>query len=247
MDESKLEQTLVLIKPDALMNSLTGYILSTLSEFHTGLHLCGAKIVHVSKMIAEEHYAEHREKNFFPALLEFIMGRTHYADEPWKQRVIAIVYQGPDAIRKIRAIVGPTNPLEARMKKPGCIRALGTLVPLKDAKDNVIGERMDNLIHASATDDDAEREIKLWFKPNDMPPLMHAYSSELSEDFYYLKENRLFKTHEPDCICILASGDIVWKSDLETLQQLSKGTPSSVSLKSVVAKYLANEDRAENW
>ena len=87
MDESKLEQTLVLIKPDALMYSLTGYILSTLSEFHTGLHLCGAKIVHVSKMIAEEHYAEHREKNFFPALLEFIMGRTHYADEPWKQKI----------------------------------------------------------------------------------------------------------------------------------------------------------------
>ena len=247
MDESKLEQTLVLIKPDALMNSLTGYILSTLSEFHTGLHLCGAKVVHVSKMIAEEHYAEHREKNFFPALLEYIMGRIHYADEPWKQRVIAIVYQGPDAIRKIRAIVGPTHPLEARMKKPGCIRALGTAVPLKDAEDNVIGERMDNLIHASATDDDAEREIKLWFKPNDIPPLMHAYPSEFSEDFYYLKENRLFKTHEPDCICILASGDIVWKSDLETLQQLSKGIPSSVSLESVVAKYLANEDRAENW
>lgn len=247
MDESKLEQTLVLIKPDALMNSLTGYILSTLSEFHTGLHLCGAKIVHVSKMIAEEHYAEHREKNFFPALLEYIMGRIHYADEPWKQRVIAIVYQGPDAIRKIRAIVGPTHPLEARMKKPGCIRALGTVVPLKDAEDNVIGERMDNLIHASATDDDAEREIKLWFKPNDIPPLMHAYPSEFGEDFYYLKENRLFKTHEPDCICILASGDIVWKSDLETLQQLTKGIPSSVSLESVVAKYLANEDRAENW
>ena len=247
MDESKLKQTLVLIKPDALMNSLTGYILSTLSEFHTGLHFCGVKIVHVSKMIAEEHYAEHREKNFFPALLEYIMGRTHYADKPWKQRVIAIVYQGPDAIRKMRTIVGPTNPLEARMKKPGCIRALGTVVPLKDAEDNVIGERMDNLIHASATDDDAKREIKLWFKPNDIPPLMHAYPLEFSEDFYYLKENRLFKTHEPGRICILASGDIVWKSDLETLQQLSKGIPSSVSLESVVAKYLANEDRAENW
>jgi len=246
MDESKLEQTLVLIKPDALKNSSTGYILSTLSEFHTGLHLCGAKVVNVSKMTAEEHYAEHREKNFFPELLEYIMGRIHYADEPMKQRVIAIVYQGPDAIRKIRAIVGPTNPLDARVKKPGCIRALGTVVPLKDAEDNVIGERMDNLIHASAIDDDAEREIKLWFKPNDIPPLMHAYPTELSKDFYYLKENRLFTTYEPDCICILASGDIAWKSDLEALQQLSKGIQSSVSLKSVVAKYLTNEDRTEN-
>ena len=246
MDEIKLEQTLVLIKPDALKNSSTGYILSTLSEFHTGLHLCGAKVVNVSKMTAEEHYAEHREKNFFPELLEYIMGRIHYADEPMKQRVIAIVYQGPDAIRKIRAIVGPTNPLDARVKKPGCIRALGTVVPLKDAEDNVIGERMDNLIHASAIDDDAEREIKLWFKPNDIPPLMHAYPTELSKDFYYLKKNRLFTTYEPDCICILASGDIAWKSDLEALQQLSKGIQSSVSLKSVVAKYLTNEDRTEN-
>ena len=246
MDEIKLEQTLVLIKPDALKNSSTGYILSTLSEFHTGLHLCGAKVVNVSKMTAEEHYSEHREKNFFPELLEYIMGRIHYADEPMKQRVIAIVYQGPDAIRKIRAIVGPTNPLDARVKKPGCIRALGTVVPLKDAEDNVIGERMDNLIHASAIDDDAEREIKLWFKPNDIPPLMHAYPTELSKDFYYLKENRLFTTYEPDCICILASGDIAWKSDLEALQQLSKGIQSSVSLKSVVAKYLTNEDRTKD-
>ena len=246
MDEIKLEQTLVLIKPDALKNSSTGYILSTLSEFHTGLHLCGAKVVNVSKMTAEEHYAEHREKNFFPELLEYIMGRIHYADEPMKQRVIAIVYQGPDAIRKIRAIVGPTNPLDARVKKPGCIRALGTVVPLKDAEDNVIGERMDNLIHASAIDDDAEREIKLWFKPNDIPPLMHAYPTELSKDFYYLKKNRLFTTYEPDCICILASGDIAWKSDLEALQQLSKGIQSSVTLESIVAKYLTNEDRTKN-
>lgn len=247
MDESKLEQTLVLIKPDALMNSLTGYLLSTLSEFHTGLHFCGAKVVHVSKMLAEEHYAEHRGKNFFPSLLEYIMGRIHYADKPWKQRVIAIVYQGPDAIGKIRNIVGPTNPLEARMKKPGCIRALGTVVPLRDAEDNVIGERMDNLIHASAKHDEAEREVKLWFKPNDIPPLMHAYPSELSEDFYYFKENKLCKTHEPDCICILAPGDIAWKTDLETLHQLSKGISSSISLESVVAKYLINENRAQNW
>jgi len=105
---------------------------------------------------------------------------------------------------------------------------------------------MDNLIHASAIDDDAEREIKLWFKPNDIPPLMHAYPTELSNDFYYLKENRLFTTYEPDCICILASGDIAWKSDLEALQQLSKGIQPSVSLESVVAKYLTNEDRTKD-
>ena len=247
MDKRELEQTLVLIKPDALKNSLTGYILSTLSEFQTGLHYSGTKVVHVSKMMAEEHYAEHRGKIFFPAILEYIMGQCHYADKPWKQRVIAIAYQGRDAIRKIRDIVGPTNPLEARIEKPGCIRSLGTLVPLKDAEGNVIGQRMDNLIHASQTHEDAEREIKLWFKPNDIPPLMRAYPTEQSREFYYFKENKLYRQHEPDCVCILAPADVAWKSDLETLRKLSKGIPTSRSLKSVVAKYLINEEQAENW
>ena len=54
MDNKELEQTLVLIKPDALKNSLTGYVLSMLSEFHSGLRFAGAKIVHVSRMLAED-------------------------------------------------------------------------------------------------------------------------------------------------------------------------------------------------
>ena len=168
MTENALEQTLVLIKPDALKNSLTGYVLSLLAEFHTGLRFAGAKIVQVSRLLAEEHYAEHRGKVFYPPLLEYIMGLSHYPDEPEKRRVIALVYQGPNAVLKIREICGPTNPLDAREKKPGCIRALGSLVPVKDAAGNVVGQRMDNLIHASANAADAEREIKLWFKPNDI-------------------------------------------------------------------------------
>ncbi len=247
MDKRELEQTLVIIKPDALKNSLTGYVLSALSEFNTGLHYCATKIAHVSKMMAEEHYAEHRGKIFFPAILEYLMGLSHYIDEPWKRRVIAIVYQGRDATRKMRDIVGPTNPLEARTKRPGSIRSLGTLVPFKDAEGKIIGQRMDNLIHASATHEEAEREIKLWFKPNDIPPLMHAYPTERSREFYYFKENKLYTKHEPDCVCILAPEDISWKSDLETLQKISKGNPTSRSLQSVVAKYLINEKLAENW
>ena len=94
MRTEKIEQTLVLIKPDALKNSLTGYVLSQLSEFHTGLRFAGAKIVHVSRMLAEEHYAEHRGKVFYPSLIEYIMGLLHYPDEPNGRRVIALVYQG---------------------------------------------------------------------------------------------------------------------------------------------------------
>src|SRR5512139_576294 len=241
MDKVVLEQTLVLIKPDAMKNSLTGYVLSQLSEFHTGLRFAAAKIVHVSRMLAEEHYAEHRDKVFFPSLLEYIMGRIHYPDAPWKRRVIAFVYLGPGAVQKIRDIAGPTNPHTARETRPGCIRALGTVVPIKDAQGGVIGERIDNLIHASATDAEAEREIKLWFKPNDIPPLMRAYEAEVSEDHYYVRDGRLRMTYERGSICFLAPGEVIWKSDLETLRLLSQGNPSQETLESVVAKYLINE------
>jgi nucleoside-diphosphate kinase len=245
MDTKDLEQTLVLIKPDALQNSLTGYLLSQLSEFHTGLHFSATKIVQVSNMLAAEHYAEHFGKVFYPSLLDYIMGCLHYVNEPWRRRVIAIVYQGRDAIQKIRAIAGPTNPHVARDTKPGCIRALGTLVPLKDATGNVIGERMDNLIHASANPGDAERETKLWFTPGDIPPLMHAYPTEISDAFYCYKNNKLYTTHQPGSVCLLAPGDIAWKSDIETLRQLTSGAPAASSLNSIAAKYLINDYRAD--
>jgi len=244
MIDKNLEQTLVLIKPDALKNSLTGYVLSQLSEYHTGLRFAAAKIVHVSKMLAEEHYAEHRGKVFFPALIEHIRGQAHYPDEPWNRRVDAFVFIGPDAIKKIREIAGPTNPNEAREKRPGCIRSLGSLIPIKDATGSIIGQRMDNLIHASANDSDAEREVKLWFRPGDIPPLMRAYLTEVSTEHFYYKDSRLFKSYEPDSMCLLAPGSVVWQSDLESLQLLYRGQPAPCSLAAVVAKYLINDARS---
>lgn len=245
MENQDLEQTLVLIKPDALKNSLTGYVLSQLSEFHSGLRFAAAKIVHVNRMLAEEHYAEHLGKPFYPPLLDYIMGLEHYPTEPQKRRVIALVYQGPDAVQKIRDLVGPTNPLVAREKKPGCIRSLGTLVPVKDATGKVISERMDNLIHASATPPEAEREIKLWFKPNDVPPLMQGYATAVCDALYYFKAGQLFDTFEPGGVCLLAPGDIAWTSDLEALRALRAGQPAACTLGAVAAKYLINEQRGE--
>ena len=136
------EQTLVLIKPDALLNSLTGYILSTLSEFHSGLRFAAAKIVHVHRMLAEEHYSEHRGKPFYEPLLEYIMGRVHYPDGPERRRVIALALRGDNAVKKIRDIVGPTDSHVARKEKPGCVRSLGTVVPLTDVSGNVVGRRI---------------------------------------------------------------------------------------------------------
>ena len=246
MPNKELDQTLVLIKPDALKNSLTGYVLSQLSEFHSGLRFAGTKVVCVSQMLAEEHYAEHRGKIFYPSLIEYIMGRIHYPDEPHKQRVIAIVYQGPDAVKKVRDLAGPTNPHEARQEKPGCIRSLGTVVPLTDAKGNVIGERMDNLIHASATPQEAEHEIKLWFKPSDIPPFMRTFPvRHNTEEHFYFKDDRLFMQHEPDSTCVLAPGDVMWESDVKALELIYQGKPAPCSLQTVVAKYLTNETREQ--
>lgn len=241
MIPKEFEQTLVLIKPDALKNSLTGYVLSVLSEFHTGLRFAGTKIVHVTRMLAAEHYAEHKGKIFYDSLIEYITGALHYPGEPEKQRVVAIVYQGKDAVKKLREIAGPTNPHMAREQKPGCIRALGTLAPLKNAEGKVIGERMDNLIHASANAADAEREIKLWFRPNDIPPAMHAYVTKESRDHYYFKEGRLLATHEGGSELLVAPGDIVWDSDLSSLSAILNGKTASVTLEAVAAKYLVNK------
>lgn len=241
-DKKELEQTLVLIKPDALKNSLTGYVLSQLSEFHSGLRFAGAKVVAVSRILAEEHYAEHRGKVFYDSLIDYIMGRIHYPDEPHKQRVIAIVYQGPNAVKVVRDIAGPTNPHEARRQRPGCIRSLGTVVPLTNERGEIIGERMDNLIHASATPQEAEREIKLWFKPSDIPPFMRAYPVEQSEnEHYYYKDGKLSLQHEAGSTCVLAPGEVMWASDLLTLRLISQGKEAPCSLQAVVAKYLTNE------
>lgn len=245
MVAKEIEQTLVLIKPDALKVSLTGYILSQLSEFHTGLRFAGAKIVHVTRMLAEEHYAEHKGKGFYPALIEYIMGGVHYEATPHRRRVIALVYCGPDAVRKIRAIAGPTNPHVAREQAPGTIRALGTVVPVKNPEGAVVGERLDNLVHASATDPEAEREIKLWFRPNDIMPYMQAYPTAACQEHYYIKDDRLLTTYEKGSHCLLAPGDTAWTSDLEALEQMAAGKPSAVSLDGVAAKYLINERRDE--
>jgi nucleoside-diphosphate kinase len=241
MNEKQLEQTLVLIKPDALKNSITGFIFSQLSEFHTGARFAAAKVVNVSRFLAAEHYAEHFGKPFYDSLLDYITGAIHYSEQDkWKRRVIGIVYQGPDALDKIRALAGPTNPHKAREEKPGCIRSLGTIVDIKDAAGKVIGNRMDNLIHTSATHPEAEREIKLWFLPNDIPPMMRAYPTEICPTHYYYKEGRLFDTYEKDSVFLLAPGDVVWKTDLEILQSHARNEPAKGRLNTVVAKYLIN-------
>ncbi len=241
MFDPTMEQTLVLIKPDALKNSLTGYVLSQLSEFHAGVRFAAAKIVYVNRILAEEHYAEHHGKPFYPSLLDYIQGKVHYPDAPIKRRVIALVYQGENAIKKIREIAGPTNPHVARDTRPGCIRALGTVVPIVDENGKIIAERMDNLIHASSSPKDAEREIKLWFRPVDIPPLMRIYPTEVCQDHYYYKDGAICTTRTDGCTSLLAPGDIAWATDMEVLRTVCNSEEPIYPVNAVAAKYLINE------
>jgi len=241
MNPNGREQTLVLIKPDALKLSLSGYLLSLLSESHTGLMITGSKIVNVSRMLAEEHYAEHAGKIFYDSLIEYIMGNIHFPDDPSKRRVKVLVYQGKDAVKKIRELAGPTDPHVARENKPGCIRSLGTVIPLKNNAGEIVGNRIDNLIHASASDEEAEREIKLWLKPNDIPPLLRAYPCIQSEEHIYYKDDKIFAKYEPGSICLLAPGDVVWESDWIALRAILEGSQPACPLRAIVAKYLINE------
>jgi nucleoside-diphosphate kinase len=246
MAEQNRESSLVLIKPDALKNSLTGYILSQFSEFHTGLRFAALKVVAVNLALAEEHYAEHKGKFFYPSLLDYIRGYLHYPDDPSKRRVIAILYRGPNAIKNIREICGNTNPHEARAQRPGCIRALGTVIPLYDEKGKFIGERSDNLIHASANPGDADREVKLWFLPTDIPPLMRSFPTEISKNYFYYKNNAISSKQTEGSFCFIAPGDIVWKSDMKVLRQLEKGKKQDYSTNAVIAKYLINRENEKS-
>lgn len=243
MSERNRESSLVLIKPDALKNSLTGYILSQFAEFHTGLRFAALKVVAVNLALAEEHYAEHKGKFFYASLLEYIRGYLHYPDEPSKRRVIAIIYRGPNAIKQIREICGNTNPHEARAQRPGCIRALGTVIPLYDVKGKFIGERSDNLIHASANVQDAEREIKLWFLPTDIPPTVRSFPVETSKEYYYYKNGEVRSGYVPGSYCFIGPGDLVWKSDMKVLRQIVKGKKQDYSTNAVIAKYLINKEK----
>lgn len=153
------QQTLVLIKPDGLKKSLTGNILTRLSE--TKLEIVAAKIVRPSQELAEEHYKYMKEKPFFNELIRYIRGELHD-----RKKVLAMVYWGEEAINKVRGLAGATNPEEA---DPVSIRGSYGRITTKGIYENVI--------HASTNETEAEREIKLWFMPNEI--IVELYPSKL--------------------------------------------------------------------
>lgn len=144
------EATLVLIKPDGLKKSLTGNILTRLSE--TKLEIAAAKMVRVSRELAEKHYAHLKDKPFFEELIRYIMGELHD-----RRKVLAMVYYGENALSKVRQLAGATNPEEA---DPVSIRGAYGRITTSGVYENVI--------HCSSDSQEAEREIKLWFRPDEI-------------------------------------------------------------------------------
>ncbi len=144
------QAVLVLIKPDGLKKSLTGNILTRLSE--TKLEIVAAKMVRVSKDLATEHYIHLKDKPFFNDLIEYLRGELHD-----RRKVMALIYWGKDAIKKCRELAGATNPEEA---DPTSIRGSYGRITTSGVYENVI--------HVSSNEEEAEREIKLWFRPEEI-------------------------------------------------------------------------------
>ena len=139
--EGALERTLVLLKPDAVQRGLIGVITQRLEL--RGLRLIGAKFLAVSNDLAEEHYAIHKGKPFYEGLIKYITSSP----------VMAMVWEGPEAIAAVRQTMGATRPLEAA---PGSVRHDFGLE---------VGR---NLTHASDGPETAKAEIELWFTPAEL-------------------------------------------------------------------------------
>ena len=161
------QYTLIILKPDALVKSLTGNILTRLSEAR--LRIIAAKIVKVSREIAEKHYAHLKDQPFFNDLYDYFSGKTYGPDY---ERVLVMVFEGEDAISKVRKIAGATNPLEA---DPITIRGAYGRINKKGI--------MENVIHCSDSDESAENEVKMWFKPDDIVESIYPTKVETINDY----------------------------------------------------------------
>ncbi len=136
-----MQRTLILFKPDAVQRRLAGKLLSRLED--KGLKIVGLKMLKVTKELSAKHYAEHVSKPFYPLLEEFITSGP----------VVALVAEGPKAVQVVRGMMGPTNGAEAA---PGTIRG-----------DFGISRQM-NLMHGSDSPEAAEKEIAVYFKPEEL-------------------------------------------------------------------------------
>lgn len=149
-----MERTFIAIKPDGVQRGLVGNIITRFES--KGFKLVGLKLMKVSRELAEQHYDVHKERPFFPGLVDFITSSP----------VVAMVWEGDGVVASARKLIGATNPLSA---EPGTIRGdLGVSVGR-------------NLIHGSDAIETAQREIALWFKEEELASWEPSMTSWLYE------------------------------------------------------------------
>jgi nucleoside-diphosphate kinase len=136
-----MERSLIMLKPGVLQRRLVGKVLSRFEE--KGLNIIALKMIHMSKTMVEAHYREHKGKDFYEKLVEYTLSGP----------VIAAVIEGNEAISVIRKLVGPTN---VKDSLPGTIRG-----------DFSAQTRL-NIVHASDSPESADREMNLFFKPEEL-------------------------------------------------------------------------------
>lgn len=136
-----MERTYVMVKPDGVQRNLVGEVIGRLER--KGLKLVGLKMIRLSRETAQTHYAAHRERPFFPGLIRFITSGP----------VVAMVWEGERAVAAVRAVMGATDPVAAA---PGSLRGdFATSVGM-------------NIVHGSDSPESAEREIALFFRPEEL-------------------------------------------------------------------------------
>jgi len=136
-----MERTFIAIKPDAVQRGLIGKIIMRIED--KGFKIAGLKMLQVTPELAAKHYAEHIGKPFYPDLVKFITSAP----------IIAMVVEGQNAVAAMRQLMGKTNPANA---EAGSIRA------------DFSQEMSYNSIHGSDSIESAEREIAIYFKPEEL-------------------------------------------------------------------------------
>lgn len=149
-----MEKTLVLVKPDGVQRGLIGEVISRLER--RGLKLVAAKFMDVSLELAETHYAIHKGKPFYEGLIRYITSSP----------VMAMVWEGPSAVAAVRQTMGSTRPTEAA---PGSLRHDFALE---------VGR---NLTHASDLPENGEKEVALWFQPEELVTWSRAVDAWIFE------------------------------------------------------------------
>jgi nucleoside-diphosphate kinase len=137
----ELERTLILLKPDCVHRRLLGAIIARFEQ--KGLRLAAMKLLQVDRALAEKHYAVHKDRPFFPSLIQFITSAP----------TLALVLEGRQAVAVARTLIGKTDGAES---PPGTIRG-----DFGISKQN-------NLIHGSDSPENAAAEIALWFRPEEI-------------------------------------------------------------------------------